>query len=92
MVDTNSNPNDVIYPIPANDDAATSIDIILSAVCNAIAEGLAERSIENISNEKAEKFDDETSTISKKYETVIEGEEETETTKKPRGKKRIVKK
>lgn len=92
MVDTNSNPNEVNYPIPANDDAATSIDIILTAVCNAIAEGLAERGSDNTSNEKAEKFDDESSTISKKYETVVEGEEETETTRKPRGRKRIVKK
>ena len=40
IVDTNSNPADVDYLIPANDDASKSIDIILDAVCAAMAEGL----------------------------------------------------
>ena len=43
MVDTNSNPNDVDFVIPANDDASKSIEVILDAVCGAIAEGLEER-------------------------------------------------
>lgn len=43
IVDTNSNPNLVDYPIPANDDAAKSISIILDAVTSAINEGLGER-------------------------------------------------
>lgn len=48
IVDTNSNPADVDYIIPANDDASKSIDIILSAVCGAMAEGLEERKVEKI--------------------------------------------
>ncbi|NCC99160.1 MAG: 30S ribosomal protein S2 [Bacteroidia bacterium] len=46
IVDTNSNPNDVDYVIPANDDASKSIDIILTAVTAAIQEGLQERKLE----------------------------------------------
>ncbi|MEM7657404.1 MAG: 30S ribosomal protein S2 [Bacteroidota bacterium] len=43
MVDTNSNPNLVDFPIPANDDAAKSIQLIMRTVTDAIAEGLEER-------------------------------------------------
>lgn len=43
IVDTNSNPNLVDYPIPANDDAAKSIALIMEVVVSAIQEGLNER-------------------------------------------------
>jgi small subunit ribosomal protein S2 len=43
MVDTNSNPKLVDFPIPANDDATKSITIILDQICAAIKEGLEER-------------------------------------------------
>ena len=43
MVDTNSDPRDVDFPIPSNDDATKSIAIILDHVTEAIREGLAER-------------------------------------------------
>ena len=43
MVDTNSNPKFVDFPIPANDDATKSITIILDQICSAINEGLEER-------------------------------------------------
>lgn len=46
MVDTNSDPNGVDYVIPANDDASRSIEIVLDALCAAMAEGLQERSVE----------------------------------------------
>jgi small subunit ribosomal protein S2 len=46
MVDTNSDPRQVDYIIPANDDASKSIDKILSYVSNAISEGLQERKAE----------------------------------------------
>jgi small subunit ribosomal protein S2 len=54
MVDTNSNPTDVDFIIPANDDAAKSVEIIVSAVCEAINEGLQERKAEKIDTESAE--------------------------------------
>jgi small subunit ribosomal protein S2 len=43
MVDTNSDPNLVDFPIPANDDASRSIAIITNYITEAIKEGLAER-------------------------------------------------
>lgn len=43
MVDTNSNPKLVDFPIPANDDATKSISLILDQICNAIQEGLEDR-------------------------------------------------
>ena len=46
MVDTNSDPRDVEYVIPANDDASKSIEKILSLVTDAVAEGLSERKSE----------------------------------------------
>ncbi|MEL6122544.1 MAG: 30S ribosomal protein S2 [Bacteroidota bacterium] len=43
MVDTNSNPNHVDFPIPANDDASKSIKLITELMTAAVKEGLAER-------------------------------------------------
>ena len=54
IVDTNSNPNDIDYVIPANDDATKSVEVILDACCAAIAEGLEERKVEKIDNEATE--------------------------------------
>ena len=51
IVDTNSNPNDIDFVIPANDDAKQSIEVILGACCDAIAEGLEERKIEKADSE-----------------------------------------
>ena len=48
MVDTNSNPNDVDFVIPANDDASKSIELVLDTVCAAMAEGLEERKAEKV--------------------------------------------
>ncbi|MES2847628.1 MAG: 30S ribosomal protein S2 [Bacteroidota bacterium] len=53
MVDTNCDPNKVDFAIPANDDAAKSIAIVVNYITAAIAEGLAER--------QAEKDDDDQS-------------------------------
>ncbi len=54
IVDTNSNPDNVDFVIPANDDASKSIDIILATLCEAIKEGLEERKVENIDRGAAE--------------------------------------
>ena len=55
MVDTNSDPREVDFPIPANDDASKSIEKVLSYITEAINEGLASRTAEankeNNSNE-----------------------------------------
>ena len=57
IVDTNSDPSNIDYVIPANDDATKSVDAILTACCDAIAEGLAERKAEK--GDEAAAADDE---------------------------------
>ena len=52
IVDTNSDPKNIDFVIPANDDAKDSVETILNAVCGAIAEGVAERKVEKV-DEKA---------------------------------------
>ena len=52
VVDTNSDPNNIDFVIPANDDAKDSVEIILNACCAAIAEGIEERKAEK-ADEKA---------------------------------------
>ena len=46
MVDTNSDPSDIEFPIPANDDASKSISLIIDILCQAIEEGLNDRKLE----------------------------------------------
>ena len=58
IVDTNSNPNDIDFVIPANDDATKSVEAILDACCAAIAEGLEERKVEKL--DAAEENDENT--------------------------------
>ena len=56
MVDTNSDPSKVDFPIPANDDATKSIAIITNYITAAIIEGLQEKETEK---DKMEDGDDE---------------------------------
>ena len=53
IVDTNSDPSNVDFVIPANDDATKSVEVILDACCGAIAEGLEERKAEKVDMEAA---------------------------------------
>ena len=54
MVDTNSDPSNIDYVIPANDDASKSIELILDTVCAAMKEGLEERKVEKVDVAAAE--------------------------------------
>ncbi len=54
MVDTNSDPRQVEYVIPANDDASKSIDKVLTLITSAIADGLSERKSDKTDNESKE--------------------------------------
>ena len=54
MVDTNSNPDNIDFVIPANDDASKSIELVLDTVCAAMAEGLEERKAEKADASAAE--------------------------------------
>jgi len=46
IVDTNSDPSNIDFPIPANDDASKSISLIVDILCNSIRDGLIERKSE----------------------------------------------
>ena len=74
MVDTNSDPNNVDYVIPANDDATKSVEVILGAICEAMNEGLQER--------KAEKQDAEAANEAQKKDRKAKAPVKKERTKK----------
>lgn len=57
IVDTNSNPKLVDFPIPANDDATKSIALILDEICNAIQQGLEDR--KNLKGDASDENSDE---------------------------------
>ena len=59
IVDTNSDPKNIDFVIPANDDAKDSVEAILNACCAAIAEGIEERKVEK-ADEKASEAQAET--------------------------------
>lgn len=55
IVDTNSDPNEVDFAIPGNDDATKSIEIILEHITDAIKEGLSEKKADTTKKEKEKK-------------------------------------
>lgn len=65
MVDTNSDPSDIDFVIPANDDASKSISLIIDIMCGAIEEGLNERKNEK-DKEPSEKASDDDMIIEKR--------------------------
>ena len=99
MVDTNSDPREVDYLIPSNDDASKSIEKIMSVVASAVADGLAERKSDKADKEaksekpkeaKSEKPKEAKSTSTKKAEETkdkAKAEAPTETKKEKATKK-----
>ncbi len=82
IVDTNSNPNNVDFPIPANDDATKSIHVIVKKIVEAIQEGMEERKYEkdkSTEEDDSKKTEENKKTIEEKddsiEETVDEGQE-----------------
>jgi small subunit ribosomal protein S2 len=84
MVDTNSDPSDIDFPIPANDDASKSISLIVEILCQAVEEGLNERKMEKdkepgIKDKKVMRKELETKDIpTSLIEAIVEEEEEVE--------------
>jgi small subunit ribosomal protein S2 len=78
IVDTNANPHEVDYAIPANDDASKSINIIVKLMIEAVQEGLAERKLEKDKalEEEEERELEEAEAAKKAYS--LEGVEEEE--------------
>ena len=95
MVDTNTDPNLIDFPIPANDDASKSIVLIMNVVTSAVAEGLAERKMAREKSAAEKKAKEDALPIAKeadikaKSETLKQAEEEADiaaekVVKKPR--------
>jgi small subunit ribosomal protein S2 len=59
IIDTNSDPSNVDFAIPANDDAAKAVDMILGFICESIKEGLDERKVEKADAAAAEDQEEE---------------------------------
>lgn len=59
IVDTNSDPSNIDFVIPANDDAAKAVDLIVGFLCESINEGLDERKVEKADAAAAEEQEDE---------------------------------
>jgi small subunit ribosomal protein S2 len=99
MVDTNSDPNSIDFPIPANDDASKSIALIIDYVATASEEGLSERKMEKEKDATAKKAKedeeddnfDEDDVIEKKYANVVDEDDE-EANSKSKAKKAPAKK
>ena len=81
IVDTNTNPNLVDFPIPANDDASKSIALIVGKMVDAIEEGLNERKLNKENNVE------EPEEVVEEVETEVE-EEENKDERKPRTNRR----
>lgn len=82
MVDTNSDPKPIDFPIPANDDASKSIQLVVGLMCQAIKEGLSERNVEKESTAKP----------TEENEEHIESDDKKRTTRpRTRAKKELIK-
>ncbi len=86
IVDTNSDPTLVDFPIPANDDASKSIALIIDIMTKAIEEGMMER---KLTNDKEEADNREKSLEAEEKKNLVEAAEDKDTVKRPR--KRIAK-
>jgi len=81
MVDTNSDPTQVDYPIPANDDAWKSISLILKSFGKAIEEGLMEKKAEK-DDAKMKQAEEEKKAVDAKEESKKEEPKKTESSEK----------
>lgn len=74
MVDTNSNPNKVDFPIPANDDSTKSISLVTQELTESIEEGLKER--DEMKKQKEKKEEDQQAEEAKATEAEEESQAE----------------
>jgi small subunit ribosomal protein S2 len=87
IVDTNSDPSLVDYAIPANDDASTSIELLMDIITKAVEEGLAERKVDKeaaLKNKETKKSTKEASTDSKDADANSEDTKKDGTAKRAR--------
>ncbi len=86
MVDTNTDPKKVDFPIPANDDASKSIELITRVLTKAIEEGLVERKLDRDKSAKEKEEAEEKIEVKSETLEIIE-EEEDEKVMKPQKQK-----
>jgi small subunit ribosomal protein S2 len=75
IVDTNSDPSNIDFPIPANDDATKSIALIMDIVTEAVAEGLAERKMDKDKQKQTKAKKAEVKAKAKEVEAEVEAAE-----------------
>lgn len=75
MVDTNSNPKLVDFPIPSNDDATKAVDVILKYIAESVKEGLAERKVDKEKREEEKNAEKEKADQKKAEEKKAKAEE-----------------
>jgi small subunit ribosomal protein S2 len=83
ICDTNTDPTEIDFPIPANDDATKSISLVMEVMVKSIEEGLAERKIDKESEREKEVAAEEEAAERKKFEAVAVEDEEGGSAKKP---------
>jgi small subunit ribosomal protein S2 len=86
ICDTNSDPSMIDFPIPANDDATKSIELIMSVMVKAIEEGMSERKIDKESEREKEAAAEEEAEGGSRM-AMAEGDEEAPAGGAPRGPK-----
>ncbi len=74
IVDTNSDPTKVDFPIPANDDASKSINLIVKIMVDAVEEGMVERKLDRDKKAAEEKEEQELAEVKVKGETIEQSE------------------
>ena len=84
LVDTNTDPTPIDFPIPANDDASKSISLILEKIIDAVKEGLSERKAEKEASDNEEKKEKKSTSSTRKRTSVKTAEKE-----KPEEKKSV---
>lgn len=90
IVDTNSDPKNIDFVIPANDDAKDSVEVILTACCQAIAEGLEERKAEKADEKAAAEQQEEAAEA--KPKRARKARKQTEETEKAEGTEEVAEK
>ncbi len=76
IVDTNSDPRTVDFPIPANDDASKSISLIVDTMVRAIEEGLVERKLDRDKKEASDERGEGDETDSRSGLSMLDADEE----------------
>lgn len=92
MVDTNTNPELIDFPIPANDDASKSIQVIIETIVNAIEEGLNERKLDKDKKVEDREDDYTEENITESRISSIEDIDEDDDEESKENKKRLAKK